>query len=268
MSHVLKKVSLGMFAIAMAFAGYFAAAPSVSALTSIGEISAGDLIRGETFSAVYYMGEDGMRYVFPNQKTYDTWYSDFDDVRFISDTDLATIQIGGNVTYRPGVMMIKITSDPNVYAVSERGTLRHVDGEDVATALYGSSWNTMIHDIPDGFFTNYSIGEAISDASDYDAHLETSLATTIDADKGLLPPAEIDVSGSGFSPIDVTISAGQGVRFTNTGSEKHNATGDDLTWGTGTLSAGSVWIVTFEEEGVYTFYDGYDSSNTGAVFVD
>ncbi len=268
MSHVLKKVSLGVFAIAMAFAGYFAAVPSASALSSISEISAGDLIRGETFSAVYYMGEDGMRYVFPNQKTYDTWYSNFDDVKFISDVDLATIQIGGNVTYRPGVMMIKITSDPNVYAVSAGGVLRHVDGEAVASGLYGSSWNTMIHDIPDGFFTNYSIGDPIRLAGEFNKDAQTAAATTIDADKGLLAPAEINVSDSGFSPVDVEISAGQGVRFTNTGSEKHNATADNLQWGTGTLSPGSVWIVTFKEEGIFTFYDGYDSSNTGAVFVD
>lgn len=268
MSQTLKKISLGFIAVGMAFAGYFAAAPSASALTSIADLSAGDLIRGETFSAVYYMGEDGMRYVFPNQKTYDTWYDDFDSVRFISDSDLATIQIGGNVTYRPGVLMVKIISDPTVYTVSEGGVLRAIDSESTATDLYGSAWNTMIHDIPDGFFSNYTLGEELTSSSDYDAAAATAGTTSIDDDKALQAPAEISITDSGFSPIDVTINAGQGVRFTNDGNDKHNATGDDLSWGTGTMHSGDVWIVTFEEEGTFTFYDGYDSSNTGAIFVE
>src|SRR5690349_3043752 len=66
-------------------------------------VNSGDLVRGQTYSAVYYIGADGLRYVFPNQKTYDTWYSNFNTVKFISDADLAKIQIGGNVTYKPGV---------------------------------------------------------------------------------------------------------------------------------------------------------------------
>ena len=268
MSHILKKATLVVVAIGMAFAGYFIATPSASALTALADVDAGDLIRGETFSAVYYMGEDGMRYVFPNQKTYDTWYDNFDDVKFISDSDLATIQIGGNVTYRPGILMVKITSDPTVYAVGGNGTLHAIDSEATASGLYGSNWNQQIHDIPDSFFTNYTIGSELSDASDFDKDVETAAATDIDTDKALVAPAEINITSSGFSPVDVTIDAGQGVRFTNTDSEKHNATADDLSWGTGTMHGGDTWIVTFDEEGTYTFYDGYDSANTGAVFVE
>ena len=62
-------------------------------------------------SAVYWYGADGKRYVFPNEKTYLSWYADFSGVQTVSDADLASIMIGGNVTYKPGVRMLKITTD-------------------------------------------------------------------------------------------------------------------------------------------------------------
>jgi len=105
--------------------------------------TSGSLIKG-SLPAVYYCGSDGKRYVFTNDKAYSTWYSDFSSVMTISDADLASIQIGGNVTYRPGVKMLKITSDPKVYAVAHGGTLRHVPSEACAVSLYGSTWNKMI----------------------------------------------------------------------------------------------------------------------------
>ena len=46
------------------------------------------------------MGMDGKRYVFPNEATYRSWYSDFSTVQTITDKEPAQITIGGNVTYR------------------------------------------------------------------------------------------------------------------------------------------------------------------------
>jgi plastocyanin len=231
-------------------------------------VSSGDLIRGTTFSAVYYMGADGFRYVFPNDKTYFTWYSNFDNVKFLTDADLAKIQMGGNVTYKPGSKMIKINSDPKTYAVSANGTLRHVGTEAIAVSLYGSSWNTKIDDVPDGFFTNYTIGDAIDSATDYSATNELAAATSINNDKKLTAPEEISITSNGYSPIDVTVQAGETVRFTNNDTAKHTATSDDLSWGTGTMSAGGTFVHRFEEAGTYTFFDSYDSGNTGAIYVE
>src|SRR3989344_4361505 len=59
---------------------------------------AGDLIKASQ-PAVYYYGSDGKRYVFPNEKTYKTWYADFSAVKVITDAELATYAIGGNATY-------------------------------------------------------------------------------------------------------------------------------------------------------------------------
>lgn len=230
-------------------------------------VNSGDLIRGTSFSAVYYMGADGFRYVFPNDKTYFTWYSDFDDVKFITDAELAAIQMGGNVTYKGGSKMIKINTDPKVYFVTDGGTLRPIADEAAAIALYGSTWNKQIDDVPDGFFANYNV--STDDVTSADASLvNAAYAATINIDRGLTAPKEIEITSNGYSPIDVTIEAGETVRFTNTDSAKHTATADDLTWGTGTMQTNGTFVRRFDEAGTYTFFDSYDSSNTGAIFVE
>lgn len=233
-------------------------------------VSSGDLIRGTTFSAVYYMGADGFRYVFPNEKTYKTWYSDasgnpdFSDVVMISDAALADIQMGGNVTYKPGVRMVKINSDATVYYVGEGGALLEVTSESHAASLYGSDWNKDIDDVPDAFFSNYTLsGDEAPDSIE-----SLSSGYGINDDKGLVAPEDIVISEDGYNPIDVTICVGQNVRFTNEGEDKHTATADDLTWGSGTMQAGENFIRKFTEEGTVTFYDGYDSANTGAIYVE
>ncbi len=124
--------------------------------------ASGSLIKG-SLPAVYYCGADEKRYVFVNDKAFFSWYSDFSTVITVSDADLALIPIGGNITYRPGSRMVKIMTDPKVYAVSRGGTLRWIATEAVAIRLYGADWNTMIDDIPDAFLVNYTIGEAITE---------------------------------------------------------------------------------------------------------
>ena len=152
--------------------------------TAAQAVSSGDLIKASQ-AAVYYYGEDGKRYVFPNQKTYNTWYPDFSGVVTITDSELAAIPIGGNATYKPGVKMVKITTDPKVYAVDANGVLRPIADEATATALYGSNWNQQIDDVPDAFFTNYSVGAPINSGGDFDPAAATAAAVDINDDKNL-----------------------------------------------------------------------------------
>lgn len=149
------------------------------------DLKAGDLIRASLTPAVYYYGADGKRYVFPNEKTYKSWYADFSGVKRISDADLQTVSIGGNVTYRPGVKMVKITTDPKVYAVDAGGALRWVKDEATATALYGADWNKKIDDVSDAFFVNYKSGADIATAASFDKAAVTAAASSINVDKGL-----------------------------------------------------------------------------------
>lgn len=123
---------------------------------------AGMRIKSGSGAAVYFCGADGKRHAFPNQKVHDSWYAgDFAAVVTVSDAFLASVPLGPNVTYRPGVRLVKIQTDPKVYAVAADGVLRWVPSEEAALALYGADWNRMVDDVPDAFFADYTIGEPI-----------------------------------------------------------------------------------------------------------
>jgi hypothetical protein len=134
---------------------------NIPAATTTTACVSGTLIKNKTLPAVYYCGADGKRYVFVNDKDYFSWYPDFSNVQTISDATLGSITIGGNITYRPGTRMVKIQSDPKVYAVARGGVLRWVSTEAIARALFGDNWNKLIDDVSDAFFVNYRIGDPI-----------------------------------------------------------------------------------------------------------
>jgi len=135
----------------------------LNAPTASAAASAGDLIKMEGLSSVYYLGDDGKRYVFPNEATFFSWYADFSSVVTISATELQSYPLGGNVTMRPGTTLVKITTDPSVYAVEPNGVLRKIQSEAQAAALYGTNWNRRIVDLADAFFTNYTVGAPLAD---------------------------------------------------------------------------------------------------------
>jgi hypothetical protein len=150
----------------------------------------GSLIKASGPS-VYYYGTDVNRYVFPNEKTYFTWYQNFDAIQTVTDAELAAIPVVANVTYRPGTRMVKIESDPKVYAVARGGVLRWIETEQVASDLYGGNWNTMVDDVSVAFFVNYLLGTSITNAADFDRLTEQALANTIDANRLPAVPTEI-----------------------------------------------------------------------------
>lgn len=117
-----------------------------------------ELIKVDMYEQVYYKAADGNRYVFPNEKTFYTWYSDFSEVRTIKMTELEKIGIGGNVCYKPNSRLVKITTDPKVYWVGKFCELRHVASESLAEQLFGEHWADKVDDVPDPFFLNYSVG--------------------------------------------------------------------------------------------------------------
>ncbi|MBI2473774.1 cupredoxin domain-containing protein [Candidatus Uhrbacteria bacterium] len=253
--------------LALSLSGVIPSAGATS-LVSAASLEAGDLIRGESYSAVYYYGLDGFRYVFPNDKTYFTWFEDFDDVKWISDSDLSDIQIGGNVTYRPGVKMVKINSDPTVYAVGANGELHGIVSEEVAEELYGSTWNKQIDDVPDGFFSNYSLGSDLEFASQYDPASEEATAFSIDSDKGLQTYVTVSIQDNSYSPSTLDVDSGRAVRFVNNDDTKHTASADDGSWGTGTLNPGESFTRYFEDAGDYAFHCAYHSSMKGKLNVE
>ena len=131
--------------------------------------------------AVYFVGSDSVRHAFPNSKVYFTWYNNFDSVEIIDSEELSGFSLGKNITYRPGIRMVKFQTLNKVYAVTVGGTLRPIANEGIASSLYGTAWNTMIDDISDSFYTNYIFGDAINSVSEYTISSETSSAASISA---------------------------------------------------------------------------------------
>jgi hypothetical protein len=129
--------------------------------------------------AVYYY-DGSTRHAFPNEKVFFTWYTSFDDVVVVTDEFMASLALGGNVTYRPGSMMVKFVSMNTVYVVGEEGELRAVSSEDTAQDLYGEQWNEYIHDISDAFYSNYTFGDDLANASDYDPETVRNSVTFIE----------------------------------------------------------------------------------------
>ncbi len=127
------------------------------------QLSIGDLIKSKDNPAVYYYGADGKRHTFTSELIYKSYYSDFSKVKVIPKEQLAGLPLGSNVRLRPGTWLVKIESDPKVYAVEPGGKLRWIKNEEIAKALYGPNWNKKIIDISVALFNNYTIAEPISE---------------------------------------------------------------------------------------------------------
>ncbi|NQV12124.1 hypothetical protein HQ524_02060 [Candidatus Uhrbacteria bacterium] len=132
--------------------------------------------------AVYYYGSDGKRHPFPNARMFFTWYDDFDDVINVSPEALASVRLGSRVRYRPGVKAVKFQTLNTVYMVSRGGVLHAIANENVAYNLMGVNWNQQIDDIPDTFYSDYSYGSEINNASDYSISGAMAEAPTINHD--------------------------------------------------------------------------------------
>ncbi len=239
----------------------------------------GDLVKASQ-PAVYYFGSDGKRYVFPNEKTYFTWFSDFNSVKVISDAELGAIQIGGNVTYKPGSRLLKITTDPKVYWVDMAGTLRAIGSEAVAIQLFGSAWNKKVDDLPDAFFINYKVGTTLITPT-----LPTLPANlSIAMDKGLASPAplpskpqtfNVDIKDFTFTPSVLNIKKGDTVVWTNSdtaahqvASNPHPAHTEHPELNSPVLSTGGTFSVTLTQSGTYNYHCHLHPSMSGQIIVE
>ncbi len=142
----------------------FAHAAPVRA-TVIG-INAGDLIKLKNDNdpktvedgVVYYLDKDWKRHPFPNSRVFYTWYRDFLQVKEISKQDMTDFRMGSSILFRPGTRLVKIPSIPKVYAVEPGGTLRWIETEAVAKALYGNDWAKKVEDVNESYFVGYREG--------------------------------------------------------------------------------------------------------------
>lgn len=141
----------------------------VAALTAMG-VRIHDLVKlqddgnvnTQEDTTVYYVGSDGRRHAFPNSQVFFTWFVNFNNVRIIGARDLASLPLGANITYRPGVRLVKFVTDPKVYVVDLARRLRAIRSEADAVAIYGSNWANNVDDISDAFYMDYRVDAVIT----------------------------------------------------------------------------------------------------------
>ncbi len=99
----------------------------------------GSLLKGQS-STVYYLGYDGRIHPFFNSALYHSWYSNFDSVKYVSNSKLSQYPIGQPVCVRPGTWLVKFRGWPRVYAVEPGCVIRPIRSEAEAHLLYGNDW--------------------------------------------------------------------------------------------------------------------------------
>lgn len=172
--------------------------------TNAATLSGGDLLKASSGSAVYYFGVDSKRHVFPTEKIFLSWYYNFSEVKTISDTELASIPLGDNVTYRPGIRLIKVATDPRVYAV-EGTALRWITSEVIAEAIFGKNWAEQIDDLPDSLFMDYTPGEQIDQVGDYSPTFARNSYVSVQT--AIAPPGPMPLPDSTTSTSNTPVTS-------------------------------------------------------------
>lgn len=186
MSNLAKKlfvISLTITTIAWAMGGVFVARPALA-------VDEGDLIKTATSAAVYYVGADSKKYVFPDEKVYFSWYENFNSVQTVSQDTLQSYTTSANVVARAGTKLVQFVAigagglievdDPKVYAVEPNGVRRWIETAEVAEDLYGADWEMMIYPVPNTLISNYTDGASLADATYPEGSLvKTSGSSTV-----------------------------------------------------------------------------------------
>lgn len=129
-------------------------------------LTAGDVIQGASTKNVFSYAADGKRYTFPSDKVFLSWFKDWTVVKKIPDAQLGGITIGGTIPYRAGTLLIKVQTDPKVYAIEPGGIRRWIETEAIAKSLYGNDWAKKVHDVDPSIFPYvYTAGPSLNTAT-------------------------------------------------------------------------------------------------------
>ncbi|HTK59607.1 MAG TPA: hypothetical protein VL283_00205, partial [Candidatus Baltobacteraceae bacterium] len=146
----------------------------------------------------------------------------------------------------------------------------------IAAALYGSTWNKQIDDLPDSFFVNYKVGAPIASADGYDKAALKTAVPTINVDKLLAqgPTGFVDARAGGFTPNAMTVSIGTKVTWIAldgsqpfVASNPHPTHTDLPGLQSGTLGMGETFSFTFTQAGAWGYHNHNAPNQTGTVTV-
>lgn len=173
MNNLLKKSFLVSMIVLTALWGVVGVIAPAQAATA----KAGDLIKSTSSAAVYYLGADGKKHSFIDEKVFKTWFKDFSGVVTISTDEMLSYTPGANVVVRPGTKLVQFVeiksdgtfnvADPKVYAVGTNGQMWHIDSAATAVKFFGATWEQKINAIPVSYYTNYTAQGQMTSTSTY-----------------------------------------------------------------------------------------------------
>lgn len=79
---------------------------------------------------------------------------------------------------------------------------------------------------------------------------------------------EISISGSKFTPSEITIAKGTIVKWTNNDGFKHTVTDKKGSFDSGDMTDGATFEYTFNESGVFDYKCNYHSAMLGKITVE
>jgi hypothetical protein len=129
-----------------------------------------NLIKTPTSSSIYYQ-KNGERYSIPNETTFFSWFTNFDNVQIIPEKDLNKIPLVGILTIRPASKLIKFKSSNKIYFAEENpqgltkiqpSVLRWIVNEKTASQIAGADWNNQILELPDALYSSYEFADYIN----------------------------------------------------------------------------------------------------------
>lgn len=128
-----------------------------AALSFVPSSTIGHLIKTSNFPAVYFLDNQNRRHLFSNEATFRTWYSgpwSEQNVKIVSQSFFDGLQVGSNVTVRPG-SLLKFDNSTNIYVAetNDQICLLSKTGE---SDLYGSQHsNKKVSLIQTSFESDY-----------------------------------------------------------------------------------------------------------------
>lgn len=132
--------------------------------TGGGSFFPGEFVRSPSFPTVYYVTPEFTRRPFPNAQTFFTYADNFDQVVWVSDDLLPTLPVDVPMLPKSGVVLVKIQSLVEVYAIEDNPAndhsplLRYIPDEATAAALYGANWSDDIIDVEPTYWQLFSFG--------------------------------------------------------------------------------------------------------------
>jgi hypothetical protein len=128
-----------------------------AALNFVPSSTIGYLIKTANFPAVYFLDNSNRRHLFSNEDTFRTWYSgpwSEQNVKTVSQSFFDGLQVGSNVTVRPG-SRFKFDNSSNMYVAKTNGQVCLLDKTGEADLYSASHFSGKISLIQTSFESDY-----------------------------------------------------------------------------------------------------------------